>query len=89
MISPNWELDFHVFVDVSYVAIGSVLMQEQLAGWFCLVYYASHGLSANREELFYHRERMFGDDIFNQEVLAGSSFMWIIWLFYIWCDNKI
>ena len=27
MIPPNWDLDFHVFVDASDVAVGSLLMQ--------------------------------------------------------------
>ena len=45
MIPPNWDLDFHVFVDASDVAVGSVLMQETTAGWFRPVYYASRRLS--------------------------------------------
>ena len=39
MVPPNWGIDFHVFVDASDVAIGSVLMQEQLQGWFRPLYY--------------------------------------------------
>lgn len=45
MIPPNWRVDFHIFVDASDVAIGSVLMQEQQAGWFCPIYYANCRLS--------------------------------------------
>ena len=36
---------FHVFVDASDVAIGSVLMQEATNKWFRPVYYASRRLS--------------------------------------------
>ena len=46
MIPPNWGVDFHVFVDALNVAIGSVLMQEQQARWFCPVYYTSRRLSS-------------------------------------------
>ena len=45
MVPPNWDQCFHVFVDASDIAIGSVLMQEQTQGWFWPVYYASRRLS--------------------------------------------
>ena len=31
---PNWSLEFHIFVDASHIAIGVVLMQEKVKGWF-------------------------------------------------------
>ena len=43
---PQWDLPFHVFVDASDVAIGSVLMQEKQERWYRLVFYASRGLSS-------------------------------------------
>lgn len=46
MVPLDWGIDFHVFVDAFDVAIGNVLMQEQIAGWFCPVYYGSCRLSA-------------------------------------------
>ncbi|MCO5605014.1 hypothetical protein L7F22_059190 [Adiantum nelumboides] len=45
MISSNWDRDFHVFVDAFDKTVGSVLMQEQMHGWFLPVYYASRRLS--------------------------------------------
>jgi hypothetical protein len=38
---PDWNREFHVFVDASYIAIGSVLMQKYEKSWFRPVYYAS------------------------------------------------
>lgn len=46
MVPLNWDQCFHVFVDASDRAIGSVLMQEQTPSWFCPIYYASHRLSS-------------------------------------------
>ena len=43
---PNWELPFHVYVDASDMAVGVVLMQEKVKGWFRPVYYASQMLKA-------------------------------------------
>ena len=31
---PDWSLEFHIFVDASHIAIGTVLMQEKVKGWF-------------------------------------------------------
>lgn len=45
MVAPNWDQYFHIFVDASDHAIGSVLMQEQTPSWFRPVYYASQRLS--------------------------------------------
>ena len=42
---PNWNKPFHVFVDASYVAIGSALMQLSKPSWYRPVYYASRKLS--------------------------------------------
>jgi hypothetical protein len=42
---PDWEKEFHVFVDASDIAIGSVLMQMYEKNWFRPVYYASRRLS--------------------------------------------
>ena len=41
---PNWTKSFHVFVDTSDIAIGSVLMQLTELKWYRLVYYASRKL---------------------------------------------
>jgi hypothetical protein len=38
---PDWDREFHVFVDASDIAIGIVLMQKYENNWFRLVYYAS------------------------------------------------
>jgi hypothetical protein len=38
---PDWNREFHVFVDTSDIAIGSVLMQKYEKNWFRPVYYAS------------------------------------------------
>ena len=42
---PNWEKQFHVFVDASDVAIGSSLMQLMDLNWYTPVYNASQKLS--------------------------------------------
>ena len=42
---PDWSKSFHVFVDASDVAIGSVLMQLTEPKWYRPVYYASRKLS--------------------------------------------
>ena len=42
---PAWDKAFHVFVDASEVAIGSVLMQLHEENWYRPVYYASRRLS--------------------------------------------
>ena len=36
--------NFHIFVDASDIAIGSVLMHEYETKWFCLVFYVSRKL---------------------------------------------
>lgn len=41
MQPPDWSLDFHIFVDASDIAVGGVLMQEKMTGWYRPVYYAS------------------------------------------------
>jgi hypothetical protein len=42
---PDWNREFHVFVDASDIAIGSVLMQKYDKNWFRPVHYASRRLS--------------------------------------------
>jgi hypothetical protein len=42
---PDWEREFHVFVDTSDIAIGIVLMQKYEKNWFRPMYYASRRLS--------------------------------------------
>ena len=42
---PDWTKSFHVFVDASDIAIGSVLMQLTEMKWYRRVYYASRKLS--------------------------------------------
>jgi hypothetical protein len=42
---PDWNREFHVFVDVSNIAIGSVLMQIYDKNLFRPIYYASRRLS--------------------------------------------
>jgi hypothetical protein len=42
---PDWNREFHVFVDASNIAIGSVLMQKYEKNWFRPVYYGSRQLS--------------------------------------------
>ena len=42
---PEWTKSFHGFVDVSDIAIGSILMQLIEPKWYRLVYYASRKLS--------------------------------------------
>lgn len=58
MIPPDWGVDFHVFIDTSDVAtIGNVLIQEQqAAGWFHPVYYASRRLSTAEKNYSVQRE---------------------------------
>ena len=46
MVAPilqphDWDLAFHVFVDALNVAIGAVLMQECVKGWYQSIYYAN------------------------------------------------
>ena len=43
--NPDWSQPFHVFVNASDVAIGSVLMQMTPPKWYRLVYYVSRRLS--------------------------------------------
>ena len=31
---PDWSLPFHIFVDASDMAVGAILMQEKVTGWF-------------------------------------------------------
>ena len=42
---PDWTQPFHVFVDVSDIAIGSALMQLTTPNWYRPVYYSSRKLS--------------------------------------------
>ena len=42
---PDWTKSFHVFVDASDIAIGSILMQVTEPKWYRPVYYASRKLS--------------------------------------------
>ena len=42
---PDWMKSFHVFVDTSCIAIGSVLMQLTEPKWYQPVYYARRKLS--------------------------------------------
>ena len=44
LIPPNWEKDFHIYVDASNVAIGSVLSQNDDKGRDHPIYYASRQL---------------------------------------------
>ena len=44
LISPNWEKDFHIYVDASNVAIGSVLSQKDDKGHDHPIYFASRQL---------------------------------------------
>ena len=46
---PNWTKDFHVFVDASDIAIGSVLIQLTEPRWYRWVYYASWKLSKAKQ----------------------------------------
>jgi hypothetical protein len=56
---PNWNREFHVFVDASEIAIGSVLMQKYEKNWFRPVNYASRRLSkAERNYLITEREAL-------------------------------
>ena len=56
---PDWEKAFHVFVDASYIAIGSALMQLEEPNWYQPVYYASWKLStAERNYLTTEREAL-------------------------------
>ena len=41
---PDWNLPFYVYVDATDIAIGAVLMQEKVLGWFKPIYYASRML---------------------------------------------
>ena len=45
----NWLQPFHVFVDASDIAIGSVLMQKTSPNWYRPVYYASRRLSTAKK----------------------------------------
>jgi hypothetical protein len=42
---PDWDRQFHVFVDASDIAIGRILMQKYEKNWFQPVYYVSRPLS--------------------------------------------
>ena len=42
---PDWSQPFHIFIDASDMAIGSVLMQLTEPKWYRPVYYASRKLS--------------------------------------------
>ena len=53
---PNWETIFHVHVDASGIALGSILAQPDGKMDFP-VYFASRRFSKAEQGLFYHRER--------------------------------
>jgi hypothetical protein len=56
---PDWNQEFHLFLDASDIAIGSVLMQKYEKNWFRPVYYASHRLSkAERNYSTTYREAL-------------------------------
>ena len=44
--APDWSLPFHLFVDASDIAVGAVLMQEKIKGWFKPIYSASRLMTA-------------------------------------------
>ena len=46
---PNWTKSCHVFVDASYIAIGSVLMQLTEPKWYRPMYYASRKFSKAKQ----------------------------------------
>ena len=47
---PDWSLPFHLFVDASDIAVGAVLMQEKIKGWFRPIYYASRLMTAAEKD---------------------------------------
>ena len=85
---PDWKLEFHVFVDASDSAVGAVLMQEKVKGWYRPVYYASRMLRPPERNYSMTKREAFGM-IFGlyklRHYLLGNKviFMWIIRL---WCS---
>jgi hypothetical protein len=75
---PDWNREFHVFVDASDIAIGSVLMQKYEKNWFRPVYYASRRLS-KAERNYSTTEREALGMIYNvtkfRHYLHGKRFM--------------
>jgi hypothetical protein len=56
---PDWNWEFHVLVDASDIAIGSVLMQKYEKNWFRPVYYGNRRLSkAKRNYSITEREAL-------------------------------
>ena len=61
----DWSLEFHIFVDALHIAIGAVLMQEKVKGWFRPIYYASRGLTAAEQNYTVTRKRGFWNDLWS------------------------
>jgi hypothetical protein len=88
----DWNREFHVFVDASDIAIGSVLMQKYGKNWFRPVYYASPRLSkAERNYWTTEREALgmiYSVTKFRHYLLAnGLRSTSIIRRWYIWCPK--
>ena len=49
LVAPNWEKEFHVHVDASTFAVGSMLCQPDEKGSDHPIYYASRQLSVVEE----------------------------------------
>ena len=60
---PDWTKDFHVFIDASNIAIGSILMKLTKPKWYRSVYYTSQKLSKAEQKLFHNRERNSGNGL--------------------------
>ena len=75
---PDWTKSFHVFVDASDIAIGSVLMQVTDPKWYRLVYYAIRKLS-KAERNYSTTERESLGMVYNitkyRHNLSGSKFL--------------
>ena len=56
----DWSLEFHIFVDASHIAIGGVLMQGKVKGWFRPVYYASRVLTIAEQNYTIIEKEAFG-----------------------------
>ena len=57
---PDCSLAFHIFVDASHIAIGAVLMQEKVKGWFRPIYYASRVLTIAEQNYIVTEKEAFG-----------------------------
>jgi hypothetical protein len=66
---PDWNREFHVFVDASDIAIDSVLMQKYEKNWFRPVYYASRRLS-KAEKNYSTTEREALGMIYSMKILS-------------------